>query len=166
MIKIRKSTRSDLSVISHIYSEARAFMAEHGNPDQWGKTYPEDAIILSDIESGHSYLCIDDDHPENHGAVAVFFFSEEGDSDYDKYPEIWKGGAGYGTIHRLASVTGKRGIATFCVNECFKRCGNLKIDTHKDNLPMRRFLEKNGFELRGKVYVDGGKERLAYQKVL
>ena len=35
-MKIRKSVMQDLGRIMEIYASARAFMAEHGNPNQWG----------------------------------------------------------------------------------------------------------------------------------
>ena len=35
---IRKSETSDLPRMLEIYEYARAFMAEHGNPNQWGPT--------------------------------------------------------------------------------------------------------------------------------
>ena len=37
---IRPARPEDLQDILSIYAIARTFMAEHGNPTQWGKTYP------------------------------------------------------------------------------------------------------------------------------
>lgn len=42
----------------------------------------------------------------------------------------------------------------------------LRADTHRDNLPMQRVLEKAGFSLRGVIYVEDGSERLAYELIL
>ncbi|MBQ7614736.1 MAG: hypothetical protein IJU77_06785 [Butyrivibrio sp.] len=36
-MKIRKTTDKDLKRVMEIYAYARKFMAEHGNPNQWGK---------------------------------------------------------------------------------------------------------------------------------
>ena len=58
-MNIRKSTRNDLDILMHLYENARTFMRSHGNPTQWGTTYPEKDLILSDIESGHSYVCVE-----------------------------------------------------------------------------------------------------------
>ena len=40
MLSIRKSTASDLPAMLDLYADARAYMAENGNPTQWGKTNP------------------------------------------------------------------------------------------------------------------------------
>jgi GNAT superfamily N-acetyltransferase len=79
----------------------------------------------------------------------------------------WLNAAPYGVIHRIAVAEAGRGkgVARFCFDFAFSRCGNLKIDTHRDNLPMQKALAKAGFAYCGVVYydkVDG--ERLAYQK--
>ena len=36
-MEIRHTTENDLPVILAIYAHARRFMAEHGNPNQWGR---------------------------------------------------------------------------------------------------------------------------------
>ena len=53
-MNIRKSTMDDLDILLHLYENARTFMSSHGNPVQWGTTYPEKELIISDIKSGHS----------------------------------------------------------------------------------------------------------------
>ncbi len=68
-------------------------------------------------------------------------------------------------IHRLASVDGKKGVATFCLSWCFAQCGNIRIDTHKNNIPMQNLLRKNGYTRCGIIYLENGDERIAYQKV-
>ena len=46
----------------------------------------------------------------------------------------------------------------------FRQCGNLKIDTHRDNHIMQHLLERKGFTYCGIIHTDNGAERLAYQK--
>lgn len=44
-----------------IYSYARDFMSKHGNPKQWAeKNWPPIDLICSDIKSGKSYVCVND----------------------------------------------------------------------------------------------------------
>ena len=70
----------------------------------------------------------------------------------------------------MASSTGfnsdgtVKGAASFCLNWAFEQCGNLKIDTHRDNRIMQHLLDKNGFTYCGIIYTDDGSERMAYQK--
>ena len=61
-------------------------------------------------------------------------------------------------------IEGHKGIIDFCFNECFRLQGNLRIDTHRDNIPMQKCLIRNGFEYCGVIYLANGDERLAYQK--
>ena len=76
----------------------------------------------------------------------------------------WKNSAPYGAIHRIAVKYHGRGIVDFCFRECFLRFPNLKIDTHRDNIPMQKCLKRAGFEYCGIIYLANGDERLAYQK--
>ena len=45
MMKIQKSRIEQLNEIMALYSGARLFMKQHGNPDQWGEHYPEESMI-------------------------------------------------------------------------------------------------------------------------
>ena len=56
-------------------------------------------------------------------------------------------------------------IIDFCFNKCFEMFQNLRIDTHRDNIPMQKVLKRNGFEYCGIIYLENGDERLAYQKI-
>ena len=70
-MKIRKSTEQDFDRIMKIYEHARAFMAEHGNPNQWGPTnWPPEELIHQDIENGDSYVCVNG----SGDVVGVFYY--------------------------------------------------------------------------------------------
>jgi hypothetical protein len=43
--------------------------------------------------------------------------------------------------------------------------GNIRIDTHRDNVPMLSLLDKSGFERCGIIYLKNGDERIAFQKI-
>ncbi len=59
---IRKSTELDFDRIMKIYTYARKYMAEHGNPNQWGPTnWPPAALIHNDIKDGNSYVCVNEE---------------------------------------------------------------------------------------------------------
>ena len=69
-MEIRKSRPEDFDEIMRIYAHARQFMAEHGNPRQWGATnWPPAALIRNDIAAGKSYVCLDEEK-----ILAVFFY--------------------------------------------------------------------------------------------
>ena len=65
----------------------------------------------------------------------------------------------------MAVAVPGRGAAGFCMDWCFARCPNLRMDTHRDNAPMQRALAKNGFVYCGVIRLrSDGSQRLAYQR--
>ena len=159
---IRKTTAADLAAAEQIYLDARSFMRENGNPNQWNKAYPNRESILSDIENGVGYVC-----EESGKLLAVFMFRVGRDETYDTiYGGKWLNAEPYAVIHRIAVASDAhgRGVAAFCFAECFRRHPNLKIDTHRDNLPMQRALARAGFVRCGIIHLANGEERIAFQK--
>lgn len=160
-MEIRKAEMTELEEILKLYVQARQFMKENGNPDQWGDDYPPREQTEEDIRSGNCYVC-----EEEGELLGVFFYCQEDDPDYKEiYEGSWIGRGPYGVMHRVACPKGRRGAATFCVSWCVARCGDLRIDTHQDNLPMQRMLEKNGFVRCGIIHPRIGGDRIAYEKV-
>ena len=160
-MEIRKTRMDELDKVMQIYARARQFMAEHGNPNQWGKVKPPREQIVRDIEAGNSYVCVEQDE-----IAATFFYREDVDPTYVKiYDGVWVNDAPYGVVHRIASAGTVKGAGSFCLNWAFGQCGNLKIDTHHDNVVMQNTLRKNGFIYCGIIYLEDGAERLAFQKV-
>ncbi len=161
-MNIRKTELADIHAVQALYEHARSFMAHHGNPSQWGNTYPPKSLIEQDIQEGVSYVC-----EENGQILATFFYKEGRDDTYAKiYDGQWLNDNPYGVVHRIASGGTVKGTASFCLDWALKQCGNLKIDTHRDNRIMQHLLDKNGFTYCGIIYLDDGTERLAYQKQL
>lgn len=159
-MKIRIATLKDLDSILHIYEHARSFMASHGNPTQWGTTYPPVDMIEHDTRMGNTYVC-----EENNRVIAVFYYAFENDVTYTTiYDGNWLNDAPYGVVHRIASDGTVKGAASFCLNWAFSQCQNLKIDTHQDNLVMQSLLAKLDFKKCGTILTEDGSSRIAYQK--
>ena len=159
-MEIRKAAMEDLPVMMGFYDHARRFMAEHGNPTQWGTADPSEAKIKNDIQNGHSYLCVQDGKP-----VGTFYFNEGPDSTYAEIRQgQWLNDRPYSVVHRVASGGTVKGVGAFCLNWTFEQCGNLRIDTHRDNQVMQNLLTKLGFQQCGIVTVENGTERIVYQK--
>ena len=138
-MQIRKATENDFERIMEIYAIARSFMAEHGNPNQWGPTnWPPEQLIRNDIEPTYTYI-------------------EDG---------TWLDGSPYGVVHRIASDGSVKGVGSTCIEWAFQQCGHLRIDTHGDNAVMQRLLEKLGFKHCGTIYVEEDDyPRLAFERV-
>lgn len=166
MMKIRHSETGDLNRIMELYSHARQFMAEHGNPKQWGTTnWPPQELIEKDIEAHKSYVCVNED-----GTVVGTFFFTHGKDIEPTYREIseggWIGDDSYGVVHRIATDHSERGIGRFCLEWAFSECGHLRIDTHADNTVMQSLLKKLGFTYCGIIYACEDKDpRFAYEKM-
>jgi hypothetical protein len=53
----------------------------------------------------------------------------------------------------------------FALHYCESQIGNIRIDTHKDNVIMQHILESHYYTKCGTIYADDGMPRIAYQKV-
>ena len=118
-MEIRHAAPADLPDLLALFDAARRFMAQNGNPHQWGRRFPTKEMLEADISAQRSYIC------EDEGRLA----------------------------------------AAFCLEWCLARCGNIRIDTHRDNQPMQRLLARLGYTFCGLIDLKNGRgERLAYQK--
>jgi hypothetical protein len=161
-MNIRQAVIEELPTILKIYDNARAYMREQGNATQWDGGYPQEEILRRDISEKKLYVCV-----ENEEILAVFYYAFEDDPTYFKiYDGAWLNPLPYGVLHRIAVNSKGRGVAAFCYNYCLSQCKNLKIDTHRDNIPMQKSLAKNGFSYCGIIHLASGDERLAYQKAI
>ena len=71
----------------------------------------------------------------------------------------------YGVVHRITSSGKAKGAALFVLTGHFKPMWKfVKIDTHENNVVKVRTAKENGFTYHGRIYVDDGGERLAFQK--
>ncbi|MBQ7045812.1 MAG: GNAT family N-acetyltransferase, partial [Clostridia bacterium] len=156
---VRNATFSDVEDILNIYAEARIFMRQNGNPNQWSGAYPAKEDILCDIEQNLLYVVERDDK-----LVGVFFFAPGPDVTYKiiEHGE-WLSDEPYCVIHRIASKTGAHGVFLEALNFCRETANHIRIDTHSDNTVMQHVLEKNGFSKRGIIYLLSGDERIAYE---
>ncbi len=158
---IRKTQISDIADCESIYASARKFMAEAGNPNQWSGAYPNAVEVMADIAKGTGFVCEDEGE-----VIAVFHFSIGDDPTYAKiYDGAWRSDEPYAVIHRVAVKHHGRGVIDFIFRECFEAFPHLRIDTHRDNIPMQKALLRNGFSPCGIIYLANGDERLAFEKL-
>jgi len=175
-MKIRKSTAEDVGSIMKIYERARAFMAETGNPHQWGDAgWPFLSEIEDDNANGTGYVCVLDetdelrkvhpeeptqDHAENRkeelpgdivGAFSLLY-GEEPEPDYGTIEGPgWRRDGRYAVIHRVASSGTRKGVAAFCFAWAAEQYHYLRLDTHADNKVMQSAVEQFGFVYCGTV---------------
>lgn len=160
-MEIRHTRTDDLPVLRTIFDNARRFMVRTGNPNQWEEGFPPQAVLEADIQAGCSYVCVEDGR-----ILATFFFSTAGEPTYRVIREgAWLDAAPYGVVHRIAAAEQGHGAAAYCLDWCLAQCGNIRIDTHRDNKPMQRLLARLGYAYCGLIDLEEGRgERLAFQK--
>lgn len=158
---IRKAVDEDFENILAIYACARQFMAEHGNPNQWGTAKPTAEELRGDICNGNLYVVEDQSE-----ICGVFAFLLGKDPTYSViYDGNWHYKTDYGTIHRIAG-NGSGGILHACVSYCEKIVPYLRLDTHHDNYVMQNAVQKEGFVRCGIIYISDGTPRIAYDRLI
>ncbi len=150
----------DVPVIMRLIDEARAIMRSCGNVNQWIDGYPSEATIVEDINSGHCYLLVE----EGGEILASFAFIPGPEPTYKEIFEgEWLDDEPYHVVHRLASTASSHGVFNDVMDYCMATAGNLRIDTHRDNVIMHHVINQYGFTYCGIIYLLNGDERLAYQ---
>ena len=159
---VRPAQTDDLPAILRVYEAARSYMRQTGNPTQWAGGYPQESLLLADIKKQQLYLC------ERENAICGAFVLAFGKEPTYQIIEdgAWKNNLPYATIHRVASDGTKRGVFAKCMQFCESKCGNLRVDTHPDNLVMQKLILSSGFCRCGIIHVDDGTPRIAYQKTV
>lgn len=160
-IFIAKATEDDIPYIMDVFSKAKNFMKENGNPNQWDDSYPSEALIKEDILKSQFYVVKED------GIVhACFAFIIGDDPTYKAIEGAWLSSSVYGTIHRIASDSKIKGVFERIVNFCLTKNPHLRIDTHKDNLVMKHLITKYGFKECGIIHLLRNNEtRIAYERL-
>ena len=155
--QIRKAQWEDLPRIEEIYADARRFMAETGNPNQWGKTTPLTSQLEDDIQKGLLFVLTNE--TLIHG---VFYFYIGQDPTYGVIEDgHWRSDRPYGTIHRIAG-DGSGGVLAAAVRFGKTKIDHIRIDTHHDNKIMQRAIAKQGFQRSGIIRLANGSPRIAY----
>lgn len=159
---IRHAQQDDFDEILAIYSHAREQMRLMGNPSQWGTDKPSEETIRTDIARGQAYVVTAQDR-----LCGVFAFIIGDDPTYRTIEDgAWPNDAPYGTIHRIAGNGRSGRVFAQALDLCERQIRNIRIDTHDDNKIMQHLLREHGFVRCGRIYVEDGTPRTAYQKTV
>ena len=160
--RMRKTRPEDINAVMALYDVGRQRMRDTGNTEQWTNGYPHRHMIEEDVKLGRSYV-----YEEDGVLHAVFALIWGEDPTYAGIDGQWLSDrAPYGTVHRIATDGELPGLGSYCLNWCLDLCGSIRIDTHEDNVLMRRTLDKLDFAYCGTILCDEGTPRCAYQKDL
>lgn len=162
----RKAKINDIDDIMQIINDAKISL-KNIDVDQWQNGYPNYATIKDDILKSISYVLCDNSDKKN-GIASISF---DGESTYDNiYNGKWLSEEKFLVVHRFATKNAvkRNGIASEMMNSIKEiaqanNIKSIKIDTHKDNIPMRNFLKKNDFKYCGNILLADGNKRVAYE---
>lgn len=167
-MNFRKAVKSDIKEIMGIISQAQIYFKEC-NIDQWQDNYPNSETIKEDMLNKHSYVLLKSDK-----IVATVSASFQGEKTYDAiYNGQWISNYEYVVMHRLAVHEKYKGLGLS--NKIIKNIEkialgknihSIKVDTHKDNISMKKVLIKNNFKYCGIIYLEDGSERIAFEKII
>lgn len=164
---IRLAQKKDVDRIMQIISDARESIGRLGI-DQWQYGYPTRDIVKEDIELKRGFVAVDGEQ-----IVATFALMLHGEPTYKKiYCGAWIGSGEYIAFHRIAidSPYRGRGVAEEIIKFLHIYANengyeSIRVDTHTGNIPMRKMLERNGFEYCGTIHLLDGESRAAYEKL-
>ena len=161
MIALRPVLEHEYDIAYTFIEEARAYQREQGFV-QWTDKTPTLFDICKDIIEHRAYFITEDNEPLGYVCIRL-----DGDPIYDEIT-AWTH-TPYVAVHRVAIGDAARGkgasrhlfrlIRELCLAHGIHA---IRIDTHEDNLPMQRALEKFGFVRCGIVYITRAGERIAY----
>ena len=140
--------------------------------DQWQRGYPNRRAWLKDIEKGAAWLAVEDGK-----MLGTMSFLTEPEEAYAKIEGAWLADVPYASLHRVCVADDSKGKGVagklFTHGIALAREKGLKsvrIDTHRDNGPMNRAIEKAGFTYCGVIRLIGteenGNERVAFELLL
>lgn len=169
-MKIIPATPNDLNDILEAIRSAQGYLKKQ-HIDQWQDDYPNEHILIRDIQNGESYLVKNDEDE----TIGTTMFSLRPEPTYKVIEGKWltATSATYGVIHRMAVIDRFRGkgFSSFVFNYfenllIEKNTGSMRIDTHQDNKLMQAVLTKRGYQYCGVIQLDSGSLRLAFEKVM
>ena len=169
---VRKATYEDVPELMEVFGKAREIMRASGNMQQWSDGYPSEEVVRKDIEEGVCYVHCDRKLNEETGKreeriIATMAFIPGPDPTYAKiHNGQWIDESPYYVIHRIAAAEPGHNVAFMLLDWAFLQTGNIRIDTHKDNVIMQHILAKQGFTHCGTIYLANGDPREAYQMSL
>lgn len=165
----------DFENVMKVYGEARRAIGKL-MIDQWQGGYPSENIVKNDIDKGYLYAA----YSAEDGIIAAVAALLPYEADYEIIDGEWLFGNAaakrYFAVHRVAASDEFRGCGAsrFLMENIEKRAkklgaASLRIDTHRGNVVMQKFLNKMGFEKCGIITLcdgEGDRKRIAYEKMI
>ncbi|MGM9971524.1 MAG: GNAT family N-acetyltransferase [Anaeroplasmataceae bacterium] len=142
---------NDLKEIMDIIKDAKELLKSSGST-QWNLPdgYPDACIISSDINNHNLYKAM-----INNKIVGIISILSK-DSNYDTINGKWLSNHPYISLHRIAIKKEyyHMGIGNYLINYAIqyakkRNIKSIKVDTHSNNIIMKKLLIKNNFKYCG-----------------
>jgi len=155
-VECRPAEPGDMDDIMLTIRQAKNYLKKH-RVDQWQSGYPDESMVLEDIERGEGYVmtyC---------GRVAGYFMlTKEPQKEYDLLTDgKWRADGAYCTLHRSCVLAEYRGSGMAdrlmaAVEALAREQGvfAMRADTHRHNEPMKALLRRSGFVYRGNIRIE------------
>ena len=149
---LKLATTNEIDIIMNIINDAKAYLKQQ-SLSQWNLEdgYPRKEDMLRDIKNNNCYLYLEDDVVI--GCMSIIFTPDE---NYYEINGEWLSNQKYASIHRIAINNNYHnkniGVKMLLETEEIvknKNVFSIKIDTHKDNIPMSKTIEKAGYTYCG-----------------
>ena len=167
-IMLRKANSTEIEEIMSVIEDGKEFLKQQGI-NQWQHGSPGCSDVENDIKQETSYVY------ELDGEIVGTAMLNAYDADYEKYPTIWTKCNNYLVIHRLSvkKECRSQGVSHKFMNDIIlfakeNSVEYIRIDTHKDNVIIRKYLSKNNFKELDEIKLSiknslDDKERIAYE---
>lgn len=159
-MEVNKTNKNDIKTVLSLYKDASHRLHVQGI-DQWQNNYPNIDTLTNDIKLGESFVITD-----NNKVIATCSISKRIEETYNTIDGSWLNDEPYIVIHRITSNDHYKGCTSLFIDYIkkeYQQYKNIRIDTHKDNLIMKGWLNKHHFVYTGTIYLLDGDSRSAYQ---
>ncbi len=167
-ITFRSTCKEDIEPIMELVRAAQSWFRDQGI-DQWQDGYPTPAVFEEDLRAGNSFVGICEGRILLTGCLSF-----DGEPTYRTiYEGHWIDDEPYAVVHRLVVDSAHKGqglageFLKFAFAECRRRgVHSMRIDTHRHNRSMQRLLARFGFRPCGRIVLESGADRDAYQLII
>lgn len=165
---LKKANSTEIEEIMSVIKDGKEFLKQQGI-NQWQHGSPGCSDVENDIKQETSYVY------ELDGKIVATAMLNTYDADYEKYPTLWTKCNNYLVVHRLAikKECRSQGVSHKFMNDIIlfakeNSVEYIRIDTHKDNVIIRKYLSKNNFKELDEIKLSmknslDDKERIAYE---
>ena len=161
-MKIRKCQEKDIEAVGSLYDKVVAWLDDTVNYPKWTyKVYPTERTARENTKAQIQYLC-----EEEGKIVGAFALNDDPQANYDR--GNWSRDlpvGSYMVLHTLAIDPDYMdcGYGSQVMDFCLARAKSLgykafRTDIVPENIPARRFYEKNGFTYAGEADLERGIE--------